>query len=109
MIESQSFSHATLRMEDLIPAALQALAYVGSYHDDAEQAGNALRAYNYKLLEWNEICDKLDDRDDGGHGFYNDLCDAIDSYLPRGLRYGCTEGDGSDIGICEYEADEPED
>lgn len=90
-IATGTYSRATLRYEDLIPTALDLLRELGTpVQDQAE------------LLDWCEA--DYDEQqnlaiNDWVDQAYADLCAAINYELPRFWYYGCTEGDGSDIGI----------
>lgn len=101
-----SYSTATLRIEDLIPAACNALYACGSKRD-------AKRFFK----EWEGIAATGEPKSWGGvelsaeesekaSWLCEEIVDAINWALPQGFYYGCTEGDGADIGIWSTFEDE---
>lgn len=85
VVEIGSYTHGTLRSEDLIDAALCCLIKL-----DKEQA----IAYREEF----EAMDEINVQEHGGD-LYEEITNKIDALLPPYLYWGCTEGDGSDIGI----------
>lgn len=71
-------SHATMRLEDLIPSAERVLR---------------------TLAPRKMPSDPLDPSDEFADEYYVELCDAIDGSLPQDFYYGSTPWDGASTGI----------
>jgi len=80
-----SWSTGSLKLEDLIPAALDCLKTLDPVTHKAKQA------------EWNTVDDV--DAWDEADCFYGEISDAIDGKLPPYLYWGSHEGDGADVGV----------
>jgi hypothetical protein len=107
-----TISHGTLRIEDLVPAALRALdialdwcrvhaprgaaadKQVTNAHFVASDVVEHMKEggdYYAKVEDYYESEDAIYD--------YEALVDVINSLLPEGVYFGAIEGDGSDIGF----------
>jgi hypothetical protein len=82
-LELGSYSHATMRSEDLIPRFMHALRAVDPERAAQEQA---------------ELDDISEDDAEGRDEFCYGLFDVLDEYCPPYTSFGSNEGDGSDYG-----------
>lgn len=108
-ISTGSWTHGTLRSQDLIEAALDCLAYLGrqtsgAVQERAQKMHAKLRA-EYDVDYHDEEGEFADPTFSAGD-LLDDIVGEIDRALPAGMYYGSTEGDGSDIGIWECESDD---
>lgn len=87
-----TISHGTLRTQDLIPAFADALHTLGGTLSGWDAA--ALQAFQDGVLA-----------DEKAEWLLEDLFAAIDNTLPEGWLFGAHEGDSSDFGIWELDAD----
>lgn len=105
-----TYSSASLRIQELIPAAMEALRGLTQSAPEAlREEASAVEA-QLTLLPFGVIPSYALD-DDGAEWWesenamdaYVDLSDRLDELLsPYRLYWGCTEGNGSDIGIWPF-------
>jgi hypothetical protein len=94
MLESGSYSHGTLRQQDLLPAFLNVLALVD------EQAATAIEADVPNAAFQNDEHPFWDF--DDGHMVIEELIDALNEHVPEDSYFGAHPGDGSDFGVWEF-------
>lgn len=88
-----SVSTGTLRLEDLLPAFIDALEQI---EPDAEETLRLRGVVNH--------LDRRGEMDtDEAHETLFELFDALDGAMPEGWRFGAHEGDGADFGVWEYD------
>lgn len=98
-----SYSTATLRAPDLIPAAIGCLSRIGGECAPFTQRWvNLLNGVSDNPQGWANI---TTEQDETSAELYMEIVDEINSILPEGFYYGSTEGNGSDIGIWQTDAE----
>lgn len=90
--------HGTLRFEDLAPAFLNAL---GPFDPLAAEG------FQREIDSLHLIADDAD-RAEEESALLSSIEDTIGQHLPRHIRFGAVEGDGSDIGFWLVETEEDE-
>lgn len=96
-----TWSHGTLRTVDLLDAAANCAEAIADLYHDADD----LRRL---AAEGRDAVQHLEEEDEEEDDIWllEEITDAIAAALPAPLYYGCTEGDGSDIGVwCSAEMD----
>jgi hypothetical protein len=94
-----SWSHGTMRNEDVIPALLDACDSVRMNAHDRKTVRRDAAEVNYQTRETGDWYD-TEDADELG----NRLMDILTCYCPPFCYFGAHEGDGSDYG-CWFSSD----
>jgi hypothetical protein len=102
-IEIGTRSHGTLRLEDLLPTAIDTAREVGIPEDKLRRA-----LFLFDLLMIADEARMGVDPDvlASAMDAMVDLGDQINYLLPDGLYYGSIEGDGADIGVWPTHAED---
>lgn len=93
-----TISHGTLRPEDLIPAFETTLRALGGRPSESDTE-------TLERFHDDTIPQTGEDLDDIHEWLLESLGDSIEALLPEGWRFGTLEGDASDFGIWEVEAE----
>ncbi len=103
-LEAGSYSHGTMREEDLIPTFLGALESVAS-----KKEVNALKKEYRKVLRALDSTGEIpEDLQEDASWLLDALFDALNARTPDGCYFGAHPGDCADYGVwaCEDEEDE---
>lgn len=91
-VEGLTLSHATLRLQDLLPVALEAL-------------GNTPESTTIRPIPDDILEDEYHEWWNGeeAHDLWESVWDLLNQYAPPGYGFGAHEGNGSLFGFWKYD------